>query len=166
MIALKVIPAGVGKHQNQNTSLTVILNGANTIKKVTDVTITGDLKGDKMSREIKFRAWDKIERIMVYPYSLHFNSSNTLSYCIFPDMKEHREFEIEQYTGLKDKNGKEIYEGDIVREIDNELPVSQIAWDNSFSGFTLKEADLLMDLDFKNLFEVIGNIHENKEILK
>jgi len=82
-------------------------------------------------------------------------------------------YEIMQYTGLKDKNGREIYEGDIVKGIyydnlyktENEV-ICQVRWDKSgywtFSGTINFLGGYLSDL--RNII-VIGNIYENPELL-
>ena len=75
-----------------------------------------------MNRIIKFRAWDRVEKQMVqvdilnwrYPSGLEVNNSNVS----LPDT-------LMQFTGLKDKNGKEIYEGDIYRIQDTYYSINE-----------------------------------------
>lgn len=128
-------------------------------------------------REIKFRAWDNAnnewlnkedtECLIIY---LDGRYEIDRGWCIVtPDLT------IEQYTGLKDKNGKEIYEGDIVEEdievgdddIDGEYRY-QVVWDEETLCWSLSPnyCTIHKDLWETNLSrEVIGNIHENPELL-
>lgn len=118
-------------------------------------------------REIKFNVFNnntgkiiKAEdcEIRFYGYGIYRVYVNNEEVCNDKSSK------LLQWTGLEDKNGKEIYEGDIVKFQD---------WKNKevvfgsehFAGFTLKGTDLfLTDYDAKEM-EVIGNIFENKDLL-
>ena len=132
-------------------------------------------------REIKFRAWDKLSKEMFNVESINFQERK-----VYRDIVSYRKFndiELMQYTGLKDKNGKEIYEGDIVKFKDcsidgtkefynigvieregkrDELTISQLIFEKSY--FTENYMDFI-NQTFE-LSEIIGNIYENPELLK
>lgn len=78
---------------------------------------------------------------------------------------------IEQYTGLKDKNGKEIYEGDVVLDYYDGEDAFIVEWDKDIASFRLTGTDHIASVSFDNFdpdidLEVIGNIHENPELLE
>jgi uncharacterized phage protein (TIGR01671 family) len=134
-------------------------------------------------REIKFRAWEKNLKEIIPVDSISFGSRmiNTNSAWRFFD-----EIELMQYTGLEDKNGKEIYEGDIVSTESYETAMMK-HWGKDFEskqkhyGIRYERAsfrlyDLKTDLWIAVLdhhvmskvesLEVIGNIYENPELLE
>ena len=95
-------------------------------------------------REIKFRAWDPGRKAMTPDAD--------------PFIEEDGEAFIMQYTGLKDRNGKEIYEGDIIDL--GEKNIAQVEWVES--GFVLILPYGAFQLHSGG--EIIGNIYENPEL--
>ena len=117
-------------------------------------------------REIKFRAWVKTG-IETYDYvkpmtiqQMIHSKKSTFSLAQLNDLVD-----FEQYTGLKDVNGKDIYEGDLVRLTDDlEDPVFRVIFDEG--KFEIYGDDLFYDLgeEFINC-EVIGNVHTDIKML-
>lgn len=111
-------------------------------------------------REIKFRAWDKEKKYMI----VIFDNTKQKKWFL-PSLSQ--KYELMQYTGLKDTNGKDIYEGDILQGIGN---VRKVVFNEENCSFMLKEIKLRKELFLltkeksKNL-EVIGNIYENEELI-
>lgn len=112
-------------------------------------------------RELKFRAWGN--HIKEY---LGTNLVDVAS--MLGDLLKQGNWTIEQYTGLKDKSGKEIYIGDVVSEHQGDIvgevvqkPSGEyrIAWIGIFGGESVL-------YDHLSLCEVIGNIHDNPELLE
>ena len=132
------------------------------------------------TRTIKFRAWDKITDQMYNwndIYSIHRgfklegdnNYSDIKLTCSMPDGSGFKpyDFELMQYTGLKDKNGVEIYEGDVVEWSDGKL-LSEVYWDQADVAFSLRcngESWFLNDDSMLCGMEVVGNIYENHELV-
>ena len=138
-------------------------------------------------REIKFKAWDKkmnkmriVESIgFGKPYYSHegYPVVNMIGRdCINnKDIIIHRDShqcELMQYTGLKDKNGKEIYEGDICKSFNNEYGdnVGLVKYSEETCSFDLHMKSKMKEIIYigtdYNLVEVIGNIYENPELLE
>lgn len=123
-------------------------------------------------RELKFRAWDNdnnewlnkkdVECLIIY---LDGNYEIYRGWCIVkPDLT------IEQYTGLKDKDGKEIYEGDIVRWCGGfyEIYFDIVqGWRGIDRRGSIPNGHTLYQMTINNVDKpnIVGNIHENKELL-
>lgn len=122
----------------------------------------------------RFRAWDKETKTMIEVSSINFEEHLILGgYWEFGQTESIKfdEIELMQSTGLKDKNGKEIFEGDIVDYKGREAVVK---WHGSYASFIYRFVDELQERasDWEPLFlacyhfEVIGNIYENPELLE
>ena len=120
-------------------------------------------------REIKFRAWDTRNNEMVYSDKddcFYINTKGAMFMYGIPNTEGelyHLDYSLMQYTGLKDKNGKEIFEGDICKKKENEPTVIEFFKCEGSSG------EIIMGFDMPSAFtgdmEVIGNIYENKDLL-
>lgn len=122
----------------------------------------------------KFRAWDKETKTMIDVSLINFEEHSILGgYWEFGQTESIKfdEVELMQSTGLKDKNGKEIFEGDIV---DYKGKKAVVKWHGSYASFIYRFVDELKERksEWKPLylayykFEVVGNVHENKELLE
>mgnify|MGYP001493657480 CR=1 FL=1 len=115
-------------------------------------------------REIKFRAWDKTFKKMHKVDAIDWFEG--WCYCDNEKMDEGR-LELMQYTGLKDANGKEIYEGDIISWFDGEKRNVEIIWKYGSWQISDNDEDTMSLFHYEEyVHEVIGNIYENPELIK
>ncbi len=138
-------------------------------------------------RPIKFRAWDKVGKEMVYDdsgfdvYEITLDGRINFSQNC-PDgefgtgfIENGKQIELMQFTGLHDKNGKEIYEGDIVKfekwdtytrpEYEG-IFQEKVFWDEETCGFSLSGRWIMLNPKSSKKLEVIGDIYESPELLK
>lgn len=117
-------------------------------------------------REIKFRFYDPFNEYMDYSKSLpdFFERYNQTI------KGDNRLSELMQYTNLKDRTGKEIYEGDIIQYSNSKVKKSVIWWDGAWYFKRKSKRDHKKRLNNKFLWfmkpEIIGNIYENPNLLK
>lgn len=127
---------------------------------------------------IKFRAWDDVQKKMLVPDSIEFVNGEPYWIDVSDgddgcqNDSDPKQILLEQFIGLNDENGQEIYEGDIVQE--TALPagtvrrVAPIIFYQEYARFGLKVGNgypLWGKSEFVS-YEVIGNIHENPELLE
>lgn len=133
-------------------------------------------KESKMNRIIKFRAWDIKTKTMWHQHPtlscfecLEHVDKDRVS---FSDALNCTNFKIMQFTGFKDVNGKEIYDGDIFKDTfsGNGL-FYKVFWDESAGGWRYKNGNvsgLFFTFEETTLedCEVVGNIHQNPELME
>ena len=134
-------------------------------------------------KNIKFRAWDKKSKKLHYDITgFEFGVEEMTGVFIDGDFYDKENIELMQYTGLKDKNGKEIYEGDILKipewlmQDNQDKCICIYAEEHQtieIIGFGLYIKDeysgeykIIVPSDEWDEFEVIGNIYDNPELLE
>ena len=132
------------------------------------------------NRIVKFRVWDKVEKTFwntndgLY-FWLHGKTAKELggiSIAYFVGRNE--QFVVQQFTGLTDENGKEIYEGDIIYEferirsfIEEKFDLGVVTYDNNRAAFVVNWGNIQgFYMPQSHQMEVRGNVFENTELLK
>jgi uncharacterized phage protein (TIGR01671 family) len=118
-------------------------------------------------RTIKFRVWNKEVQEMEEVRKIKFNNSGIEPYQIFAGYPEPIDsFELMQFTGVFDVNGKEIFEGDIIKHRYFSLKgVAEVRWNDDEACFLAMEPNGARIILRPNS-EIIGNIYENPELIK
>lgn len=136
-----------------------------------------------MNREIKFRAWDNKNQkwLLGYDYP-NLGGFSMFGECILmgewghvvtsfmfeKDDKKLSDLRLMQFTGLKDKNGKEIYEGDILKFNNHNC---KVIWQSNSCEWMLQQVDtegkgyMSFEYRYRTDYKIIGNIYENQELL-
>lgn len=113
-------------------------------------------------REIKFRAWNKKSKNYLY-------EPQYTNFWLDMDGFDDGRFIFEQYTGLKDKNEKPIFEGDIVKvwQLEDGFEFSKpvvVEWQEETSSFHPGYISNTLNINYEYL--IIGNVHESPELLE
>ncbi|MGI0534963.1 hypothetical protein KFD70_21990 [Bacillus pfraonensis] len=117
---------------------------------------------------IEFRAWDIKRKEMIMIDDLYFFEQEGIHEIVDGIAKgHHAEYKIMQYTGIKDKNGKKIFLGDIVK-CHNDL-IYIVEWHEKDAMFYYKDSYGDEDDDLRMSavsFEIIGNVYKNQNLIK
>ncbi|WP_369526494.1 YopX family protein [Lacticaseibacillus paracasei] len=133
-----------------------------------------------MKREIKFRAWDKVHECYLYDVqgaydtlSGHVKYGDGENACYdedcFGNFLDNDRYVVEQFTGIHDKNGREIYEGDVLdiglRNQDGKPVIAPVSYATYAAGYVLDNGGNGIWQRLTEDCEVIGNIFEDKQLL-
>lgn len=115
-------------------------------------------------REIKFRAWDKHEKKMILDIQECQRMYSDYGLCLIDYLEGEKFYEVMQYTGLKDKNGKEIYDGDLLKWYGRISPVKYEGSSFGYNPFGGPDKVLISYCKEPDI-EIVGNIYENPELI-
>lgn len=113
-------------------------------------------------REIKFQVWDQDTRKM-WTWEDIIEAESAMFITLLEFLQQDQ-FIKRQFTGLRDKNGKEIYEGDVFRTSLGHVAIVEWEKEGRFLGFTIDRSILYINRE--PAVEVIGNIYEKPELLE
>ena len=100
--------------------------------------------------------FNAIPHIVYIDYLNEYGDIGEISTPVIPET-------VGQYTGLTDKNGVRIFEGDIIRFEDD---IGYVIYTEDYARFLVDSPNRYISMDYSSEFEVIGNIHDNSELLK
>jgi len=116
-------------------------------------------------RQFRFRAWHPEDKVMVYD----LNSLRVFGGVLIPD-----DYKLMQFTGLKDKYGEDVFEGDVLQciyanEEEPEIIIGKVEFDEEEAVYILifgENKDYLFNMQVEHYAKVIGNIYINPELLE
>ena len=123
-------------------------------------------------RESKFRGFNRKNGVWLYGFYLQNRGAHFVCPDEFAEGKSWDDYEIDpetrgEYTGQKDKNGQEIYEGDVVATVVNGCRyVQEVVWSDIANGFSFRGHGCGPMFHKPSCMEIIGNIHDNPELLE
>jgi len=125
-----------------------------------------------MSRDIKFRAWSESKKTMLYLCDSYKGKVSIVMWpkmraCAYTSQGTQTDLPLMQFTGCQDRKGNDIYEGDIIECDDDSCPWWTVFWSSISGGWYIECGDDCLELVETASYDlVVGNIHENPELLQ
>jgi len=120
-----------------------------------------------MSKELKFRAWSVTDNRYSKPFGLDFsvlNYTDDDGLDVIKSKSLSNEV-VQQFTGIKDRKGNDIYEGDIVKGIDASNENFTCIVNNVYGSFRIGEHNEALLYNLSHKLDVVGNVYENKDLI-